>query len=70
MFTGSRTFKIIDLGAATDLRVGINYIPKEFLLDPRYLKPQIESTLWTRKTLISSQLVYYCWRKNLATVLG
>ena len=32
---GSRTFKIIDLGAATDLRVGINYIPKEFLLDPR-----------------------------------
>lgn len=32
----SRTFKIIDLGAAADLRVGINYIPKEFLLDPRY----------------------------------
>ncbi|KAF8727444.1 hypothetical protein HU200_019052 [Digitaria exilis] len=32
---GSRTFKIIDLGAAADLRVGINYIPKEFLLDPR-----------------------------------
>lgn len=34
--SGSRTFKIIDLGAAADLRVGINYIPKEFLLDPRY----------------------------------
>lgn len=34
---GSRIFKIIDLGAAADLRVGINYIPKEFLLDPRYL---------------------------------
>lgn len=34
---GSRTFKIIDLGAAADLRVGINYIPKEFLLDPRYV---------------------------------
>jgi hypothetical protein len=33
---GSRTFKNIDLGAAADLRVGINYIPKEFLLDPRY----------------------------------
>jgi serine/threonine protein kinase len=32
---GSRSFKIIDLGAAADLRVGINYIPKEFLLDPR-----------------------------------
>ncbi|KAK6921783.1 Protein kinase domain [Dillenia turbinata] len=37
---GSRTFKIIDLGAATDLRVGINYIPKEFLLDPRYTAPE------------------------------
>ncbi|KAJ3702387.1 hypothetical protein LUZ61_006092 [Rhynchospora tenuis] len=36
----ARTFKIIDLGAATDLRVGINYIPKEFLLDPRYAAPE------------------------------
>ncbi|KAK4788798.1 hypothetical protein SAY86_020117 [Trapa natans] len=37
---GSRQFKIIDLGAAADLRVGINYIPKEFLLDPRYAAPE------------------------------
>ncbi|XP_006655552.2 serine/threonine-protein kinase STN7, chloroplastic [Oryza brachyantha] len=37
---GSRTFKIIDLGAAADLRVGINYIPSEFLLDPRYAAPE------------------------------
>ncbi|EPS63613.1 hypothetical protein M569_11170, partial [Genlisea aurea] len=37
---GSRTFKIIDLGGAADLRVGINYIPKEFLLDPRYAAPE------------------------------
>ncbi|KAI5573968.1 hypothetical protein POPTR_010G129532v4 [Populus trichocarpa] len=37
---GSRTFKIIDLGAAADLRAGINYIPKEFLLDPRYAVPE------------------------------
>ncbi|RZB51352.1 Serine/threonine-protein kinase STN7, chloroplastic [Glycine soja] len=34
----THTFKIIDLEATTDLRVGINYIPKEFLLDPRYLR--------------------------------
>uniref|UniRef100_A0A3Q7H8I1 Potassium channel tetramerisation-type BTB domain-containing protein n=1 Tax=Solanum lycopersicum TaxID=4081 RepID=A0A3Q7H8I1_SOLLC len=34
---GSRAFKIIELSAATDLRVGINYIPKEFLLDPSKL---------------------------------
>eukprot|EP00270_Netrium_digitus_P006939 TRINITY_DN2001_c0_g1_i3.p1 TRINITY_DN2001_c0_g1~~TRINITY_DN2001_c0_g1_i3.p1 ORF type:complete len:615 (+),score=150.37 TRINITY_DN2001_c0_g1_i3:235-2079(+) len=32
--------KIIDLGAAADLRVGINYVPKEFLLDPRYAAPE------------------------------
>ncbi|VVA94538.1 unnamed protein product [Arabis nemorensis] len=37
---GTRAFKIIDLGAAADLRVGINYIPKEFLLDPRYAAPE------------------------------
>jgi serine/threonine protein kinase len=27
--------KLIDPGAAADLRVGINYVPKEYLLDPR-----------------------------------
>lgn len=32
--------KLIDLGAAADLRVGINYVPSEFLLDPRYAPPQ------------------------------
>ncbi|KAG1678257.1 hypothetical protein FOA52_013877 [Chlamydomonas sp. UWO 241] len=32
--------KLIDMGAAADLRVGINYAPKEYLLDPRYAPPQ------------------------------
>lgn len=32
--------KLIDLGAAADLRIGINYAPKEYLLDPRYAPPQ------------------------------
>ncbi|KAK9816689.1 hypothetical protein WJX72_003731 [[Myrmecia] bisecta] len=32
--------KLIDLGAAADLRIGINYVPNEFLLDPRYAPPQ------------------------------
>lgn len=27
--------KLIDLGAAADLRVGINYVPNEYLMDPR-----------------------------------
>ena len=31
-----RRLKLIDMGAAADLRVGINYAPNEFLLDPRY----------------------------------
>jgi len=31
---------LIDLGAAADLRVGINYNPNEYLLDPRYAPPQ------------------------------
>jgi len=52
MVPGSRTFKIIDLGAATDLRVGINYIPKEFLLDPRYLQ-------MTLNLLNCSKFVFY-----------
>lgn len=30
-----RKLKLIDLGAAADLRVGINYVPNEYLLDPR-----------------------------------
>ena len=32
--------KFIDLGAGADLRVGINYVPNEYLLDPRYAPPQ------------------------------
>ena len=46
--------KLIDLGAAADLRVGINYIPNEFLLDPRYAPPQqyIMSTSVSRHRLL------------------
>jgi serine/threonine protein kinase len=32
--------KMIDLGAGADLRVGINYTPNEYLLDPRFAPPQ------------------------------
>lgn len=35
-----KKIKLIDLGAAADLRVGINYMPAEYLLDPRYAPPQ------------------------------
>ena len=32
----ARRIKLIDLGAAADLRIGINYVPNEYLLDPRW----------------------------------
>lgn len=40
MSTKDHCAKLIDLGAAADLRVGINYVPSEFLMDPRYSPPQ------------------------------
>lgn len=35
-----RRVKLIDFGAAADLRVGINYVPNQYLLDPRYAPPE------------------------------
>lgn len=35
-----RRFKLIDLGAAADLRTGINYVPEESILDPNYCPPE------------------------------
>lgn len=32
--------KLIDLGGAADLRIGINYVPNEYLLDPRFAPPE------------------------------
>lgn len=37
---GERRFKLIDLGAAADLRTGTNYIPDESILDPSYCPPE------------------------------
>ena len=54
--------KMIDLGAAADLRVGINYVPNEFLLDPRYAPPEqyIMSTqvLLLAITIMMLSLIY------------
>lgn len=33
-------FKLIDLGAAADLRSGTNYVPNEGILDPVYAAPE------------------------------
>lgn len=35
-----RRFKLIDLGAAADLRNGTNYVPNESILDPLYCAPE------------------------------
>ena len=35
-----RRFKLIDLGAAADLRTGTNYVPTETMLDPVYCAPE------------------------------
>lgn len=40
MILSKKGIKMIDLGAAADLRIGINYVPNEYLLDPRYAPPE------------------------------
>lgn len=40
LVTAEGKLKIIDLGAATDLRVGINFNPTATLLDPEYCPPE------------------------------
>jgi serine/threonine protein kinase len=53
MILSKKGIKMIDLGAAADLRVGINYVPNEYLLDPRYAPPEqyIMSPLTPRHVL-------------------
>jgi serine/threonine protein kinase len=37
----ARSFKLIDLGAAADLRTGTNYVPDESILDPNFCAPEL-----------------------------
>lgn len=39
--TGKGQIKLIDFGAATDLRIGKNYVPDRGLLDPDYCPPEL-----------------------------
>ena len=36
----ARCLKLIDLGAAADLRTGMNYVPDESIIDPNYCAPE------------------------------
>lgn len=49
-----RRFKLIDLGAAADLRTGTNYVPTETILDPVYCAPE-EYVLPTETTDLAKQ---------------
>ena len=49
-----RRFKLIDLGAAADLRTGTNYVPTETMLDPVYCAPE-EYVLPTETTDLAKQ---------------
>ncbi|MEO2193791.1 MAG: hypothetical protein ABGY24_15215 [bacterium] len=49
-----RRFKLIDLGAAADLRTGTNFVPTETILDPVYCAPE-EYVLPTETTDIAKQ---------------
>lgn len=49
-------FKIIDLGAAVDLRTGTNYVPSETMLDPLYCPPE-EYVLPTDSVHLAEQAV-------------
>jgi len=44
----SGKFRLIDLGAAADLRYGENYSPKDFIFDPRFKAP--EEYIMSRQT--------------------
>ncbi|CAM8986859.1 unnamed protein product [Rhodiola kirilowii] len=54
---------------AADLRVGINYIPKEFLLDPRYAAPEqyimSTQTLSAPSAPVATALSPVLWQMNL-----
>jgi hypothetical protein len=66
---GGARLKVIDLGAAADLRVGINYVPREYLLDPRYAAPEqyIMSTQTPRAPPVPVALLLSpaLWQLNL-----
>lgn len=37
---GGARLKFVDFGGAADLRIGLNYAPKEYLMDPRFAAPE------------------------------
>ena len=63
-----RRVKLIDWGAAADLRVGINYVPNQYLLDPRYAPPEQyvmpESTPKAPPAPVAAFLSPVLWRLN------
>jgi serine/threonine protein kinase len=51
--------KLIDLGAAADLRTGTNYSPEESILDPMYCPPeQVRCSVCSARILCSAHDVF------------
>ncbi|KAJ8753890.1 hypothetical protein K2173_000144 [Erythroxylum novogranatense] len=68
MVTRKGKIKLIDLGAATDLRIGKNYIPNRGLLDPDYCPPELfvlpEETPGPPSEPIAALLSPILWQLN------
>lgn len=66
---GGARLKFVDFGGAADLRIGLNYAPKEYLMDPRFAPPEqyIMSTQTAEPPAVPVALVLspILWQLNL-----
>jgi serine/threonine protein kinase len=61
--------KLIDLGAAADLRTGTNYSPEESILDPMYCPPEQVRCCDVCATPTCEEYLLYCVVQNVWHVM-
>jgi len=68
LITEKGQLKLLDLGAAVDLRSGVNYIPDEAILDPAYAPPERyvlpENTPKPPPAAVALALSPFVWNSN------
>ncbi|MCO5579329.1 hypothetical protein L7F22_033184 [Adiantum nelumboides] len=68
VITNKGKVKLIDFGAATDLRVGKNYVPNRTMLDPDYCPPELyvmpEATPKPPPAPVAAALSPFIWQFN------